>query len=166
MYGKIRCAFFLISILLFAAGCVHSPNEIATPGRSESAGATRRVIETVGSETSSPTAVPPTRGQSLPLTVAPPTRDAPIQAAKSTEDAIEMATRELSKSLGVSASKVKVVRAERTEISPARLPPEPQQSVKLDLPAEVFGYEIVLRADGKEYRCYVYRSRVACTEER
>ena len=63
-----------------------------------------------------------------------------------------MAARELSDRLAVSASDIEAVRVERTELSPDQLFSEAQRKEGMSLPAPVFGYEVVLRSDGKEYR--------------
>ena len=92
---------------------------------------------------------------------------APIEAAQNPDDAARMAVQYLANCLSVSASDIKVVRAERAELSLDRLFMEEAQRKGLSLPAQVFGYEVVLRSSSmdREYHCYVYRNQVICPKD-
>ena len=164
MYAKIRQALVIIAVLSVTLGCAQPLAETSAPSIEEARSPTVKADEAEAdvAVTHSPTTV----ASAEPLTTDSPTKNLSIQVARGPEDAAEMAKKELSKRLSVAASSIEVIRSERTELSHDQLFSEAQQKAGLSLPAEVLGYEVVLRSEGVQHRFYVYRNRVVYAEGR
>ena len=157
MYRKILLALVLITTLLLVGACTYPLVERDTPTTTESSDATVTAVEVdeEEDETPSPIAEP---------SMTSPAEELRLQVARSQEDAVRMATEELSRRLAVSASTIEVIRAERAELSPDQLSSQAEGKEGVSLPAQVLGYEVVLRSGDVQYRFYVYRSLVVPAE--
>ena len=157
VYRKISFALVLIAMLALVGACTYPTVERGTPTSMVSSDATVAAIEVDNEkdETPSPIAEP---------SLTSPAEEPRLQVARSREDSVRMASQELSRRLSVSASNIEVIRAERAELSPDQLSSQAEGKEGVSLPAQVLGYEVVLRSGDVQYRFYVYRSLVVPAE--
>ena len=93
-------------------------------------------------------------GEGMPQTPSPTPTVVLPEVAREPADAGRLAQADLAERLKVKPEKIEVVEILRTELSPQQLQGE-HPNTKFVAPAELFGYEVVLRMGDVEYLYYV-----------